>query len=205
MPNRISTYTAFYVDNTEISRQRPAYFVRDFYYYQTLKSWKHNPTSMSFPFIDAHGKTYSVRDDSDWETTLKPRLHQRLRMSKNMILILSDITKQSKALAEEIAYGIDVCNLPVIVTYPDIEFVGCGSELSPSAIARWDNLPCFKKRIHDVPTAHLPFRKEHIERALRDPRFSVCTKSENCTIGFNTNYDYDVYKFGQQIDAQLRK
>ena len=201
MPYRNSNYTAFYVDESQINKYTGAHFARDFCYYQLLKSWKREDGS--FSFIDAHGKTYNVRDDSDWETTLKPRLHERLRMSKNIILILSDTTVQSKALKEEIEYGVDACGLPVIVAYPEMDFVGCGNQLSPRAIARWENLPCFKERVKNIPTAHVPFKKELIEKALPDPRFSVCSKSENCIVGLNTDYEYAIYKMGQQIDAQL--
>lgn len=41
------------------------------------------------------------------------------------------------------------------------------------------------------------------KNALTDPRFSVCTKSENCTVGLNSDYEYALYKMDQQIDAQL--
>ncbi len=124
-------------------------------------------------------------------------------MSKNIILFLSDITKQSRALCEEITYGIDVCELPVIVVYPNMKFVGYGDQLSARAVARWDNLPCLKSRIKDVPTAHVPLKKEHLERALTDPHFSVCTKTENCTVGFNTSHEFGIHELGKQIEARL--
>ncbi len=197
MAYRNSNYSAFYVDESQIDKHFGAHFAEDFCYYQLLKTWKKKYAD--FPFIDAHGKTYNVRDSSDWESTLKPRLHERLRMSKNIILFLSDITKQSRALCEEITYGIDVCELPVIVVYPNMKFVGYGDQLSARAVARWDNLPCLKSRIKDVPTAHVPLKKEHLERALTDPRFSVCTKTENCTVGFNTRYECELNQFVKQL------
>ena len=70
------------------------------------------------PFINAHDSTSTVRDDSQWET-LKRRLHDRLNVSKNIILFLSSETKNSKALREEIEYGINKKELPIIVIYPD--------------------------------------------------------------------------------------
>ena len=197
MPYRNSNYAAFYVDESQINKYTGAHFARDFCYYQLLKSWKREDGS--FSFIDAHGKTYNVRNGSDWETTLKPRLHERLRISKNIILILSDATVQSQALKEEIEYGIDVCALPVIVAYPEMDFVGCGNQLSPRAIARWENLPCFKERAKNIPTAHVPFKKVLIEKALSDPRFSVCSKSENCTVGLNSKYEFELNQFVNQL------
>ena len=55
-------------------------------YYNQLRAWKGKDSS--FPFIDAHDKTYNVRDDSLWDT-LKNRLHERLDYSKNIILFLA--------------------------------------------------------------------------------------------------------------------
>ena len=77
----------------------------------------------SFPFIDSHDKTYNVRDGSDWEKTLKPRLHQRLDNSKNVILFLSSVTKNSRALREEINYATNQKGLPIIVVYPDFKYI----------------------------------------------------------------------------------
>ena len=64
-----------------------------------LRMWKGEDNS--FPFDDAHNKTYNVRDADDWEKTLKLRLHTRLDNSKNNILFLSSITANSRALREE--------------------------------------------------------------------------------------------------------
>lgn len=197
MAYRNASYTAFYVDENQMNKTKVSFFIKDLYYYQLLKSWKQQDNN--FPFIDAHGKTYNVRDKSDWESTLKPRLHERLRMSKNIVLILSEITQQSKALCEEITYGIDVCRLPVIVAYPDFAFVGHDAQLSDKATELWDNLPCFKSRIKDVPTAHIPFKKQHLKQALNDSRFSVHGKSANCTVGLNTSYEQLMHQVAIQI------
>ena len=111
---------------------------------------------------------------------------------------------ESRALCEEITYGIDECGLPVIVVYPELPFVGCGNQLSQSALARWDNLECLKSRIGDVPTAHIPFKKEYITNTLNDSRFSVHTKSENCTVGLNSNYELGIHQIVEQIDAMYK-
>jgi hypothetical protein len=64
-----------------------------------LKAWK--GLDSNFPFNNAHDTTYNVRDSSDWENTLKPRLRQRLSNSSNIVLFLSDYTKSSKALIKK--------------------------------------------------------------------------------------------------------
>lgn len=117
MTKRIYNYTAFYVKEPFLPINLGASGTPDFCHYNLLKAWKGKDSN--FPFIDAHESTYSVRDNSDWETTLKPRLHTRLGNSRNIILFLSSITKDSRALHEEIDYGINTLGLPIIVVYPD--------------------------------------------------------------------------------------
>ena len=152
----------------------------DLCYYRQLQAWK--AADPSFPFNDAHGKTYSVRDGSDWEKTLKPRLHKRLSESKNIILILSSITRDSRALHEEIEYGMVTLGLPVIVVYPDLkdesEIVSNGKNLSLYVASLWDNLPIFRKYKKDVPVLHIPFKKDYIKRSLQDENFMIHTKRE---------------------------
>jgi hypothetical protein len=86
---------------------------KDFVYYNLLKAWKANDST--FPFNDSHAKNYNVRDGSDWEKTLKPRIHDRLNSSKNIILFVCYITKYSRALREEINLVMVTNGLPVIV------------------------------------------------------------------------------------------
>ena len=100
MAYRNGNYTAFYVAEPFNPSSLGANATKDFQYYNVLRMWK--GADATFPFVDSHDKTYSVRDGSDWEYTLKPRLRERLRNSKNIILILSSITTNSRALREEI-------------------------------------------------------------------------------------------------------
>jgi len=62
---RNSNYTAFYVAEPFEPVSLGAHATKDFCYYNTLRAWKGKDTS--FPFNDAHAKTYSVRDGSNWE------------------------------------------------------------------------------------------------------------------------------------------
>ena len=103
MSYRNGTYAAFYVDEPFNGSNLKAFATPDFCYYQMLRAWKARDPRI--PFNDSHDKTYNVRDGSDWECTLKPRLRLRLRNSKNIILFLSSRTKASRALTEEIEYG----------------------------------------------------------------------------------------------------
>ena len=115
---RNANYTAFYVDEPFSDNNLKAHSTKDFCYYHLICAWKNKGIVPSF--IDAHDKTYNVRDSSTFDT-LKNRLRERLKKSKNILLIMSKITKASKALSEEIDYGVNVLYLPVIILYPEIK------------------------------------------------------------------------------------
>lgn len=173
---RIYNYSAFYVAEPFNPCNLGANATPDFCYYNMLRAWKGKDTS--FPFLDAHETTYNVRDGSDWEETLKPRLHKRLReYSENIILFLSENTVNSRALREEIDYGMCTLGLPVIVVYPDYysnNLVSNGNN-SPSDLVKklWDKLPVFRDNLEDHPTCHVPMNKDYITKALNDKDFSI--------------------------------
>lgn len=176
MPYRMYNYSAFYVAEPFNPSNLRANATPDFVYYNTLRAWKGRDSS--FPFYDAHETTYNVRDDSSWET-LKERLHDRLRHSKNIILFLSSNTRPSRALVEELDYGINILGLPVIVIYPEYSnnsSIANGHSQSARAKALWNNLPVFRDNLHKVPTAHVPMDKECITKALNDPDFTIQNK-----------------------------
>ncbi|HMD81089.1 MAG TPA: hypothetical protein VKE92_07260 [Anaerolineales bacterium] len=175
---RNGNYAAFYVTAPFNPSSLGAYATRDFCYYNMLRAWKGGDAS--FPFIDAHNTTYNVRDDSDWETTLKPRLRARLRNSKNILFFLSSNTKNSTALREEIDYGINDQGLPVILIYPDYESresLLAGGALKPAVRALWDRLPIFRDSMHLVPTLHVAMVKGDIRRALLHDDLKVTSKT----------------------------
>lgn len=177
MATRSGNYTAFYVSEPFNSSALGANATKDFCYYNTLRMWK--GADAYFPFSDSHATTYSVRDGSDWEATLKPRLRERLRSSKNIILILSSMTANSRALREEIDYGINDQGLPVIVIYPEYDskegLIANGS-LKQSVRALWDKLPIFRDSMSKIPTLHVPISKSLISQALINPDFMVASK-----------------------------
>lgn len=168
---RNANYCAFYVDEPFSESNLGANATPDFCYYNTLRAWK--GTDSSFPFIDAHNKSYQVRDGSNWERTLKPRLHQRLNEAKNIILFLSSHTKNSRALQEEIECGVGQLKLPVIVVYPEYDTTD-EIEVNFSQIKQlWTNIPEFCTYKVEVPVAHVPMKKNILEKALSDNGFTV--------------------------------
>ena len=180
MANRIYNYSAFYVAEPFHPSPLGAHATHDLCHYNLLRAWKARDSA--FPFYDAHGTTYSVRDGSDWEATLKPRLHARLRNSKNIILFLSTNTRRSRALTEEMNYGMGGLGLPVIVVYPDYSNnVLIADRNKPNWRVRelWDALPAFRDLMQYVPTVHVPMDKSYIKTALEDRDFMIQSKSKN--------------------------
>ena len=179
MAYRNGNYSAFYVAEPFHESNLGAHATKDFRYYNLLRAWKGSDSL--FPFIDSHNKNYNVRDGSDWEKTLKPRIRERLRNSKNMILFLSSITKNSRALREEVDYGINRMGLPVIVVYPDYgaksDIIICKSKTIRKQIKNlWDKLPKFRDSMASVPTLHVPNQKILIRRSLANDDFKVQSK-----------------------------
>lgn len=179
MSVRTGNYCAFYVAEPFSESALGAHATKDFCYYNLLRSWKGRDSA--FPFVDSHAKTYSVRDNSDWESTLKPRLRERLRNSKNIILFLSGGTANSRALREEVDYGINEQGLPVIVIYPDhsskADLVS-GDDLKQQIKSLWGKLPIFRDSMSKVPTLHVPMDKGAISDALKNSKFMLATKTD---------------------------
>lgn len=182
MAYRNGNYSAFYVSEPFSESNLNAFATKDFVSYSLLRAWKADDNS--FPFIDSHDKNYNVRDGSDWEKTLKPRLHDRLNNSKNIVLFLSSITKNSKALREEINYGVGTLGLPVIVVYPEYsdrsDIINCSSKTFKKHIKDlWDKLPSFRDSMDSVPTIHVPNKKDLIKSALSDKKFMINSKGDS--------------------------
>ena len=172
-------YSAFYVDEPFNEGNLGAFETKDFVSYNLLRAWKGKDNT--FPFIDSHDKNYNVRDDSDWEKTLKPRLRERLNNSKNIILFLSSITKNSRALKEEIDYGINTKGLPIIVIYPEykeIDDIFDGKSFKTEIKNLWNKLPVFRDSMENVPTFHIPIKKDLIKSALENTSFMLNTKCD---------------------------
>ena len=180
MSYRNGNYCAFYVAEPFQEGNLGAHGTKDFVYYNMLRMWEGKDGT--FPFIDSHDKTYNVRDGSDWEKTLKPRLHQRLKHSKNIVLFLSSQTHSSQALVEEIEYGNNDRELPVIVIYPEYNTAGSlltNGNLKSAVKDLWNKLPVFRDSMSSVPTLHVPLDKDLITRALNDTGFTVNGKVDS--------------------------
>ncbi len=111
------------------------------------------------------------------------RQFDEMQESKNLVLFLSSITKNSRALREEVDYGINIQGLPVIVVYPDFseksDIIICDSKQVRTQIKNlWGKLATFRDSMKTVPTLHVPNKKDLIRKALGEKDLQVQTKGE---------------------------
>jgi hypothetical protein len=152
---RNGTYVAFHAEGTSNPAQS------DMKYFNTLKMWDSNK-SFEFSFNDSHEKGGQVRNTST-NDTLEARLKERLRNSKNMILIIGETTKDDTDwIPLEIEYAVDTCEIPIIAAYPGYDCITKPEDLSPL----WPK--ALKDRINNgiAHVIHVTFRKEAILDAI---------------------------------------
>lgn len=97
-----------------------------------------------------------------------------------MILFLSERTVNSRALKEEIDYGINSLGLPVIVIYPDYdtkESLLHNGSLKDEIKNLWNKLPILRESMNKVPTLHVPMNKYLITESLKNNDFMTNTKT----------------------------
>ena len=177
MANRTGTYVAFDgLGETDPTKS-------DFKYYATIQAWCAN-SKIEFNITNSHEKTYAVRDSSS-KATLYARIQERLRASKNMLVILTKATRNTgSVLSYEIEQAIDNYKIPLIIAYPEyssILNVDALSNLWPKA---------FANRINKSGTEaiHIAFKKDCILDAVS--QFSVNGKPLN---NGKNHYSRDAY------------
>lgn len=155
MAYRNGTYIAFHAGGTSDPT------ASDIKYYRMLKAW-HEHDNIDFQFVNSHEKVASVRDSSTKET-LRRSLKERLRNSRNMVLIIGPTTKfDTDWVPFEIEYAVDECGLPIIAAYTGYEKIMAPAELS----GLWP--AAFAKRIANstVRAIHIPFKQVAIDDAI---------------------------------------
>ena len=156
MAYRSGTYVAF------DGQGEPCPANSDYKYFNTLKMWQKS-NSCDFNFVNSHEKTYAVRDTS-CDITLRNRLRERMRNSKNMLVIISNETNYNRGLLNwEIETAVNDYNLPIIVAYTgETNF----SYLTERLIQR---LPKNLKEYvvnNTAKVAHIPFTQDKIKYAI---------------------------------------
>ena len=112
--------------------------------------------------VNSHDKASAVRD-SNKRTTLQNSLLERLRNSKNMLLIIGETTKQDTDWVPfEIEQAVDSYEIPIIAAYTDYCPI-----LEPAKF-----LPLWPKALADrinnktARVIHIPFKKPPIMDAI---------------------------------------
>jgi len=153
---RNGTYIAFHAGGTTDPT------ASDIKYYRILKAW-HEHDDIEFEFINSHDKVSGVRDSSK-KTTLLRSLMERLKNSRNMVLIIGPTTRfDTDWVPFEIGYAVDHCKIPIIATYIGFDCILEPIRLTPL----WP--PAFANRVGNstVRAIHIPFKQRMIDDAIR--------------------------------------
>ena len=155
MAYRNGSYVAFHANGTNIPGQS------DIDYYCLMKAWSAK-TDDDFTMINSHDKAASVRDSSK-KATLRASLQERLRNSKNMVLIIGKTTRlDTDWVPFEIQQAVDIYKIPIIAAYTEFAAILAPAELYqlwPKALA--DRINNQTARV-----IHIPFKKQPILDAI---------------------------------------
>jgi len=157
MAYRNGTYIAFHADGNNIPGGKS-----DIDYYNLLCAWDAHKNH-EFKLVNSHEKASAVRDNSKKET-LRASLLERLRNSKNMVLIIGKTTKSDTDWVPfEIEKAVDDYKIPIIVAYTVFD----DALRNPKALADyWP--PSLSKRINNgtASAIHIPFKQAPIYDAI---------------------------------------
>lgn len=155
MAYRNGTYIAFHANGTNIPGNS------DIDYYNLMKAWSAK-TDDDFTMINSHDKASAVRDSSK-KATLRASLQERLRNSRNMVLIIGETTRQDTDWVPlEIQQAVDVYEIPIIAAY-----TAYTSILAPAELYQWWP-KALADRINNMTARvlHIPFKKQPISDAI---------------------------------------
>lgn len=156
-------------------------------YYALLQAWNKDK-KYEIKFSDSHKKTYQVLDSSS-RKTLENRLMERMRNSKNMLLIISDNTNWDRGMLNfEIDKAVNFYKIPIIVAY-----TGENHVLNPKELSyKW---PCnLDKTIKDgtAKCIHIAFKEKCILAAIE--QFSVHNGEDDELKGGMNYYSKESYR-----------
>lgn len=156
MAYRNGTYVAFHAEGTN----RPGKSDIDYYY--LLKAWCAN-SECDFKMINSHEKANAVRDSS-LRATLRASLLERLRNSKNMVLIVGETTRlDTDWVPFEIEKAVDTYEIPIIAAYTMMEKpVRNPRALSPYWPAALES----RINAETANVIHVPFKQEPLKDAI---------------------------------------
>jgi len=157
MAYRNGTYVAFHANGTNIPGGKS-----DIDYYNLLKAWS-SKTDDDFTMCNSHEKTSQVKDTSGPER-LRAVLRERLRNSKNMVLIIGSTTKfDDDWVPFEISEAVDRFKIPIIATYIYISTPIRNPSMYKS---RWPAALATRINNETASVIHIPFKKAALLDAI---------------------------------------
>ena len=157
MAYRNGTYVAFHAEGTNLPGKS------DMDYYNLMKAWTAK-TDDEFTMINSHDKASAVRDSS-LRSTLRKSLLERLRNSKNIVLIIGETTRlDTDWVPFEIEQAIDTYRIPIIAAYTFFD-----KPIRTPAPLSWFWPQALAVRITSGVTnvLHIPFKKGALSDAIR--------------------------------------
>ena len=157
MAYRSGTYIAFHADGNNIPGGKS-----DIDYYNLLRAWDAHKRH-DFRIVNSHEKASAVRDSSK-KSTLRASLLDRLRNSRNMVLIVGETTRlDTDWVPFEVEKAVDVYKIPIIVAYT----VFGKAIRNPRALAGYWPL-ALKTRIDNgmANAIHVPFKQAPLYNAI---------------------------------------
>src|SRR6266849_10264312 len=180
MAYRSGTYVAFHAAGTSQPGKS------DMDYYNLMKAWTAK-TDDDFTMINSHDKASAVRDAS-LRATLRNSLLERLRNSKNMVLIIGETTRLDRDWVPfEIEQAVDTYEIPIVAVYTVLDL----PIRNPKALSLyWPNALEVRITNETANVIHIPFKKEALKAAIS--QFSHASPPNGKGLGF---YDDAAYKF----------
>lgn len=156
MAYRNGTYVAFHANGTNIPGRS------DIDYYNLMRAWS-SSKNHDFSMINSHEKASAVRDTSS-KRTLRASLLQRMRNSKNMVLILGKTTRfDTDWVPLEIEYAVDLYRIPIIAAYTEYQLpVRNPAELSHF----WPSALSVRIKNATASVIHIPFKQSALLDAI---------------------------------------
>jgi hypothetical protein len=154
---RNGTYVAFHAAGTNLPGKS------DMDYYNLMKAWTAK-TDDDFTMINSHEKASAVRDAS-LHRTLRNSLLERLRNSKNLVLIIGETTRLDRDWVPfEIEQAVDTYKIPIIAAYT----VWDKPIRKPEAWSGyWPRALEVRINSGTANVIHIPFKKEALKDAIR--------------------------------------
>lgn len=155
MAYRNGTYVAFHANGTNLPGKS------DMDFYNLMRAWSAHPDD-DFTIVNSHDKSSAVRDSSK-KATLRASLLERLRNSKNFVLVIGETTRfDTDWVPFEIQKAVDLYGLPIIAVYPDYDLINAPAELR----ALWPQALQSRIDRKTVRAIHIPFKKAPIMDAI---------------------------------------